>query len=85
MGYAVKNGQKLQLVGDKETGSSYGFAVKKGQNPELIKKFNTGLKNLKDNGTYDKILNNYLATGDETNTQDAGEQMKKSLLKKRNM
>ena len=40
------------------------------------------MKNLKDNGTYDKILNNYLATGDETNTQDAGEQMKKSLLKR---
>ncbi len=52
--------------------------MKKGQNPELIKKFNAGLKNLKDNGTYDKILNNYLATGDETNTQDAGEQMKKN-------
>lgn len=82
LGYAVKNGQKLQLVGDKETGSSYGFAVKKGQNPELIKKFNAGLKNLKDNGTYDKILNNYLATGDETNTQDAGEQMKKITPKK---
>ena len=78
----MKNGQKLQLVGDKETGSSYGFAVKKGQNPELIKKFNAGLKNLKDNGTYDKILNNYLATGDETNTQDAGEQMKKITPKK---
>ena len=34
--HAVKNGQKLQLVGDKETGSSYGFS-EKGQNPELIK------------------------------------------------
>ena len=43
------------------------------------------MKNLKDNGTYDKILNNYLATGDETNTQDAGEQMKKSLLKRDNV
>ncbi|BDQ49535.1 hypothetical protein EfsSVR2281_13460 [Enterococcus faecalis] len=40
------------------------------------------MKNLKDNGTYDKILNNYLATGDETNTQDAGEQMKKITPKK---
>ena len=57
------------------------FRSEKGQNPELIKKFNAGLKNLKDNGTYDKILNNYLATGDETNTH-AGEQMKKSLLKR---
>ncbi|MBL1225286.1 amino acid ABC transporter substrate-binding protein/permease [Enterococcus sp. BWR-S5] len=65
LGYAITNGQKLQLIGEKETGSSYGFAVKKGQNPELIKQFNAGLKKLKENGTYDKIVAKYISSGTE--------------------
>ncbi len=65
LGYAITNGQKLQLIGEKETGSSYGFAVKKGQNPELIKQFNAGLKKLKENGTYDKIVAKYISSGAE--------------------
>jgi glutamine transport system permease protein len=81
LGYAIKNGQALQLVGEKETGSSYGFAVKKGQHPELIKKFNAGLKNLKANGTYDKILAKYLASGDDKEAAASGS-MKKIEPKK---
>lgn len=65
LGYAITNGQKLQLIGEKETGSSYGFAVKKGQNPELIKQFNAGLKKLKEDGTYDKIVATYISSGAE--------------------
>ncbi|WP_086349091.1 amino acid ABC transporter substrate-binding protein/permease [Candidatus Enterococcus clewellii] len=65
LGYAITNGQKLQLIGEKETGSSYGFAVKKGQNPELIKQFNAGLKKLKEDGTYDKIIATYISSGAE--------------------
>ncbi|MGK0551229.1 amino acid ABC transporter substrate-binding protein/permease [Enterococcus faecalis] len=81
LGYAIKNGQQLQLVGKKETGSAYGFAVKKGQNPELIKKFNAGLKKLKADGTYSKIVSKYIASGAEANTADNGE-MKKIKPKK---
>jgi glutamine transport system permease protein len=80
LGYAITNGQKLQLVGDKETGSSYGFAVKKGQNKELLKKFNAGLKNLKESGKYDEIIANYISTGNES----ADGKMKKIQPKKDN-
>lgn len=38
----------------------YGFVVRKGNNKELLQKFNEGLKKIKENGTYDKILANYL-------------------------
>lgn len=40
----------------------YGFAVKKGENAELLEKFNAGLKNIKENGTYDEILAKYTDT-----------------------
>lgn len=78
LGYAITNGQKLQLVGEKETGSSYGFAVKKGQNPELIKQFNAGLKKLKEDGTYDKIVAKYISSG----TEDDDAEMKQIEPKK---
>lgn len=65
LGYAVTQGQPLQLVGEKEKGNSYGFAVKKGKNAELLAKFNAGLKDLKANGEYDKIVANYVAKSDD--------------------
>jgi len=68
LGYAITNGQKLQLVGEKEKGSSYGFAVKKGQNKELIEQFNAGLKELKNSGKYDEIVSKYISTGAESDT-----------------
>ncbi len=37
----------------------YGFAVPKGKNAELLAKFNEGLKRIKANGEYDKIINEY--------------------------
>ncbi|MBO0422500.1 amino acid ABC transporter substrate-binding protein/permease [Enterococcus plantarum] len=80
LGYAITNGQKLQLVGKKETGSSYGFAVKKGQNKELIEKFNAGLKELKSSGKYDEIVGKYISTGTETTDTDS--KMKKIQPKK---
>ncbi|MGX7202650.1 amino acid ABC transporter permease [Enterococcus plantarum] len=80
LGYAITNGQKLHLVGKKETGSSYGFAVKKGQNKELIEKFNAGLKELKNSGKYDEIVGKYISTGTETTDTDS--KMKKIQPKK---
>lgn len=79
LGYAVTNGQPFKLVGDPEKGSSYGFAVKKGENKELLEKFNQGLKNLKKNGSYDKIVSKYISSG--SNDQAASE-MKKIEPKK---
>ena len=61
VGMAVNaKGQPLKLVGKLQAGNSYGFAVHKGKNAELLKKFNKGLKNLKDSGEYDKIVNKYV-------------------------
>jgi len=57
----VDSGAKLKIVGDKLDAVNYGFAVKKGQNAELLKKFNEGLKKLKDNGKYKEIVDQYIA------------------------
>lgn len=43
------------MVGDKASYEDLGFAVKKG-NTELLEKINTGIANLKENGTYDELL-----------------------------
>ncbi|MGO2891061.1 amino acid ABC transporter substrate-binding protein/permease [Enterococcus devriesei] len=80
LGYAVTNGQPFKLVGDPEEGSSYGFAVKKGENKELLEKFNKGLKDLKKNGSYDKIVSEYISSGSEN--QAASSEMKKIEPKK---
>ncbi|MBM7712954.1 amino acid ABC transporter substrate-binding protein/permease [Enterococcus xiangfangensis] len=80
LGYAVTNGQPFKLVGDPEKGSAYGFAVKKGENKELLKKFNQGLKDLKQNGSYDKIVSEYISTG--SNDSAASSEMKKIEPKK---
>ena len=57
----VDSGSKLKIVGDKLDTVDYGFAVKKGANAELLKKFNDGLKKLKENGKYDEIVGQYIA------------------------
>lgn len=62
LGYAITKGQPLKIVGDLQAGNSYGFAVQKGKNQKLLKMFNKGLKNLKKNGEYDKIINKYIKT-----------------------
>ena len=44
---------------EKLTNNEYGFMVKKGENKELLEKFNKGLKTLKENGEYQKIVDKY--------------------------
>lgn len=61
LGYGVSQGNGLKIITEKEQGSSYGFAVIKGTNPELIEMFNAGLKNMKDSGKYDEILDTYIS------------------------
>lgn len=73
IGYAITQGQKLKTVTPKERGNSYGFAVKKGTNAELLKKFNTGLKELKANGQYQEILDKYIATNASETAEGATE------------
>ena len=58
--YAIKTGLNMQTVGDKVPQGNYGMAVNKGTSPELIEAFNLGLKDLRANGDYQKILDKYL-------------------------
>lgn len=60
MQYAIKTGLKLKIVTKPAQGGHYGFAVMKGQNQELLTKFNAGLRKIKKNGQYNKIVNTYL-------------------------
>ena len=62
MGYGISQNNGLKMVTDMEKGSSYGFAVLKGKNAELLEKFNAGLKNVKESGKYDEIVNTYIRT-----------------------
>jgi polar amino acid transport system substrate-binding protein len=66
--YGIAQGNGFKTVTPKEAPTGYGFAVNKGQNAELLQKFNEGLKNLKESGEYDKIVNTYL--GEEATTDD---------------
>lgn len=59
---SVDSNSQYKLVGEKLDKNYYGFAVKKGENKELLDKFNAGLKKLKANGEYDKIISKYIKT-----------------------
>lgn len=60
MGYAIKQGVGLKMVGEMEQGSSYGLGVNKGKNAELLTMFNKGLENIKANGKYKEIIDKYI-------------------------
>ncbi len=61
LGYEISRGTAFKMPLEMEHGNSYGFAVLKGQNTELLEMFDAGLKNMKDNGKYDEILNTYIS------------------------
>ncbi|MGV0811899.1 amino acid ABC transporter substrate-binding protein/permease [Mycolicibacterium boenickei] len=63
LNYNIQQGSGFKTVTPKEKGASYGFAVNKGQNAELLSKFNAGLKDLKESGRYDEIVETYLGEG----------------------
>ena len=56
--YMKKQPDKIKMVGDALNEESYGFAVQKG-NDELLKKINDGLKNIKEDGTFDKLVDEW--------------------------
>lgn len=51
----------LQIVGEKLTGEEYGIAITK-ENEELLKTFNEHLTEMKENGEYDAIYEEYFGT-----------------------
>lgn len=60
--YSIKAGDlSMKYVeGTENEPASYGFAVFSSDQQELIDLFNAGLANIKENGTYDKIIEKYL-------------------------
>lgn len=59
MGYIISLGLEFRVVSDIERKGLVGFAVPKGKNPELLEKFNKGLKEVTENGEYQKIMDAY--------------------------
>ena len=66
--YAIKQGRKFKTPIEGTPSGQVAFAVQKGSNPELIEMFNNGLANLKESGQYQKILDKYLSSDSEENT-----------------
>ena len=49
----------IQMLGDPLESAPTAMAVPKGNEP-LVKQLNAGLQKIRDNGTYDKLLQKYL-------------------------
>jgi polar amino acid transport system substrate-binding protein len=58
-GQFVSDNGKLKLAREFETGEQYGMAVKKDGNIPLLRKINSVLAELREDGTYDKIYDTY--------------------------
>ena len=61
LGYEISRGTAFKMPLEMEHGNSYGFAVLKGQNTELLQMFDAGLKNMRESGKYDEILDTYIS------------------------
>ncbi|MEK4526706.1 MULTISPECIES: amino acid ABC transporter substrate-binding protein/permease [Paenibacillus] len=77
--YGVKQNNGLKIVTAKEDGASYGFAVSKGKNQELLEMFNAGLVNIKANGEYKRIIEEYVGENSQVANLGRWELIQKSL------
>ncbi|MGU7971076.1 ABC transporter substrate-binding protein/permease [Streptococcus suis] len=69
--YAIQQGQDLSIDIEGEAIGSFGFSVKKGSQYEyLVEDFNTALAAMKEDGTYEKILNKWLGSSTSTESTD---------------
>lgn len=57
----IKNGRKLRTFDNAESTESLTFAMESGTNKEFLDGFNTGLQTIINDGTYDRILENYIS------------------------
>lgn len=62
MASSIKEGDLALKIpeGMESEGAPYGLAIMDENNQELLDLFNAGLKNIKENGTYDEIIDKYL-------------------------
>ncbi|WP_125571915.1 ABC transporter substrate-binding protein/permease [Lacticaseibacillus songhuajiangensis] len=61
--YAIATGEKLRILNKPETVKYYGIATSKSRTDDLAAKINAGIKAVKADGTYDKIVAKYLGNG----------------------
>ncbi len=67
--YSMNTGQDLSINMDAEDIGSFGFAVKKGGDYEyLVEDFNKALAEMKEDGTYDKIIQEWTGTTNSAGT-----------------
>lgn len=64
MQYGIASGMALKIVGQTTMKANYGIALKQGDQA-LLTKVNAGIKKLKANGEYAKIIRKYLGNGTE--------------------
>ncbi|HEM5984793.1 TPA: ABC transporter substrate-binding protein/permease [Streptococcus suis] len=76
--YAIQQGQDLSIDIAGEAIGSFGFSVKKGSKYEyLIKDFNKALAAMKEDGTYEKLMNKWLgSTTASAETSDYSSRLK---------
>ena len=62
MAASIKEGDLALEIpeGMESEGAPYGFAIMNEKKQELLEMFNAGLANIKENGTYDEIIDKYL-------------------------
>lgn len=68
--YASSDDSGIKIVGKTMNADQYGIAVKKGDK-DLQAALNAGLKNVKENGTYDKIVSKWFSSASDSSTGSA--------------
>ena len=58
-GYLKKNSDIISFLEESDGSDGFAFAFDKGKDSEFLAKFNAALKEVKENGTYDKLLIKY--------------------------
>ena len=80
--FVANNKDTLKYVQDDSSTEEYAIAVKKGDT-ELLDLINSGLQEIKDNGTFDKLVAEYIGDGEGTAVTDTaadGEQANKGFV-----
>ena len=70
--FVAQDPNTLTAFADTTSTEEYAIAVPKGDE-ELLDKINDGLQKIRDNGTFDKLVAEYIGDGEEEQTEETGE------------
>lgn len=82
--FVSMNSNTLKLIKDTESEENYGIAVAKG-NTKLINEFNSALKEVKKDGTYDELLDKYINKVNTKNDNNSGNVFTKFISRVKNV